>query len=103
MDKNTTPIPFVFSFPSDVQAFVDDAVASANSSNAQQITMTVDLSFVVTQNNCMLPSGKYGNHIRYMDETGITFISSPKILYTAPETFWRSGGECNTGQMTIGE
>lgn len=101
VDKQTRALPFVFNNPSDVQAFMNNALAQANSSFSAQAAITLDVNFGITQNNCTLPSGKYVNHIRYQDETGITYISSPTIHYIAPESFWGGDGQCNIGQIIV--
>lgn len=93
IDKDTTPQVFVFEDPASVQSFLNTA---ANSSSSQPET-TTDVTFAVTQTDCNAPSGKYINHVRYQDETGISYVDAVYILYTAPTNIQA----CNEGQITI--
>ena len=95
VDKDTTPNTFVFNNPTAVSSFLSNA-SSSGFSSAQQI---VTLTYSITQTDCYASSGKYVNHLRWSDSSGITYDSSFNIIYTAPTNI--QGNSCNQGNVVI--
>lgn len=97
VDKDTIPQVFVFDNPTAVRAFVD---TSASRSTSPQPVTTTDATFAITQIDCTAPSGKYVNHVRYQDATGISYVNTTYLIYTAPTN---PNAGCNQGQISIVE
>ncbi|HMJ07602.1 MAG TPA: hypothetical protein VK468_01270 [Pyrinomonadaceae bacterium] len=95
VDKDTTPNTFVFDDPSAVSSFLSSSSASGFSSAEQIVT----LSYSITQTDCYASSGKYINHMRWMDSSGITYDSSFNFVYTAPTNI--QGNSCNQGTIVV--
>ncbi|HEY0460748.1 MAG TPA: hypothetical protein VGC97_16540 [Pyrinomonadaceae bacterium] len=95
VDKDTMPNTFVFDNPTAVSSFLSNA-SSAGFSSSEQI---VTLSYSITQTDCYADSGKYVNHLRWMDSSGITYDSSFYIVYTAPTNV--QANSCNQGMIVI--
>lgn len=93
VDREIIPWVFMFENPTAVSNFYSSSSAAGFSSSSE----TVTISYTITQTDCQAPSGKYINHLRQMDSTGITYDSSFIFDYTAP-----ADGSCNNGTMVIG-
>jgi hypothetical protein len=92
VDKDTVPYAFV----------IADQAAFANfvgSNLSGQTSGEFEIRFVIPieQIDCQATSGKYINHVRSQDSTGITYYDSFYYRYTAPA----SGSGCTGGQLSI--
>lgn len=94
-DNETTPYAFVFDDPAAVSNFVNTAPTAENSEWDE--IMTFD--FAITQVDCIAKSGRYINHFRQKDSSGITYDKSYTIVYRSPRGEYY--GECNQGTITL--
>ncbi len=93
VDKNTTPTAFVISDKAAVSNFLSSASTSGYSNSEATVTFTIPV--VLADNS--IASGKYVNHLRVIDSTGITYDDTFYFIYTAPEN------GCSQGIVAIGE
>jgi hypothetical protein len=93
VDKNTTPTAFVISDKAAVSNFLSLASTSGYSSSEATITFTIPVVLA----DSSIGSGKYVNHLRVIDSTGITYDDTFYFIYTAP------GNGCSQGTVVIGD
>lgn len=95
VDKDTTPIVFVYNDPAAVNNFFNSNTAMLGFTESE-----VDLRFNISvmRADCQTSSGKYPGHIRYQDGSGITYVQNLSFDYTAAENV-QSG--CDEGELQI--
>lgn len=95
VDKNTTPHAYVFQNQSDVNNFVNQSLAGDSSAN-------IDIEFTVPiiLNDCSISTGKYINHIRYSDSSGVTYLDSFNLIYSVLDNI-QGANRCDQATVTI--
>lgn len=95
VDKDTTPVAYVYTDPTAVNNFFNSNSLMLNFDESE-----VEMSFrmSVMRAACQTPGGKYPSHIRYQDGSGITYVQTLTFNYTAPENV-QSG--CDEGELQI--
>ena len=95
VDKNTTPYLYIFQNPNDVNNFVSESlVGEANAD--------IEIEFVVPliQVDCGIPSGKYVNHLRYSDSSGVSYVDSFTLNYSVPDNV-QGANACEQATITV--
>lgn len=95
IDKDTKPYAFLLNNPTAVKNYSDEALRNGYTNGS----MTVTFSIPITQVICSAPTGKYENHLRVKDFSGITYERAFVINYTAPT----NSSNCNEGAIVITE
>jgi hypothetical protein len=80
VDKETTPYAYKFTSPSDVTAFLNANSVMLSDSDTE---VSIESGLPIVQENCGTPTGKYINHLRVMDDTGITYVDGFYLVFTA--------------------
>lgn len=94
VDKDTIPYAFTINDPGTITGFVNGLAGSGFSDSDAEITFSIP----ITQIECSAPSGKYINHTRIKDSSGITYDHDFIINYTAPANI---NAGCNQGSLVI--
>lgn len=95
VDKDTTPRIYAFSDPSSVETFAGQALTGEENAN-------IEIENVIStyQADCTIPSGKYVNHVRWVDSTGVTYLDSFYFNYYVPDNV-QGNNRCEQATITI--
>lgn len=95
VDKDTTPHSFKFDDSAAVSSFLNNAANTGYSNTPGSISF----KFQITQVDCTLATGKYINHLRYKDNSGVTYHNEFVFQYIAPT----NSTDCNQGELSVVE
>lgn len=98
VDKDTIPYAFVVVDRAAFASFLENNLSGQSSGD-------ISFTFVIPieQIDCQTSSGKYVNHLRLQDSSGITYYGNFYYLYTAPDYIREpdTGSGCTGGELTI--
>jgi hypothetical protein len=92
VDKNTVPYAFVVANQAALASFLDNNLSGQTSGDFE-----AKFAIPIEQIDCQTVSGKYINHVRSKDSTGIVYYDSFYYQYVAPS----SGSGCSGGSLSI--
>lgn len=95
IDNDTTPFVYVFQNPTNVSSFLSQSLTG-------EIDAKIEIEFAasILLANCDIDSGKYINHFRFSDSSGITYLHSFNLNYSVPDNV-QGADRCDQASFTI--
>jgi hypothetical protein len=95
VDKDTTPRSYVFQNASDVSGFIGQSLAGEG-----DVEVTIESFIPIYQIDCSIPNGKYINHLRSKDASGVTYYDFFNLIFSAPDNV-QGDDRCEQAAVSI--